>query len=192
MIVVGDVSGKGTSAALYMSKVQGILRSLNGFGLSPGDLFIRANRLLCGDMEKSSFVTAVGAAFEPKEHNFVLARAGHLPLYHFRAAEGKVVAITPRGLGLGLNNAGVFSSEIEEKIVTYAEGDVLLFVTDGVTEAHDRGGELFGEERLMEFLLKRSGGTATAIRDAVIGEIAAFSEGAVQHDDETIVVIKGV
>jgi serine phosphatase RsbU (regulator of sigma subunit) len=191
MIVVGDVSGKGTSAALYMSKVQGILRSLHGFGLSPGDLFIRANRLLCGDMEKSSFVTAVGAAFTPAEHSFVLARAGHLPLYHFKAAEGRVVSIIPRGLGLGLNNAGVFSSEIEEKVVRYERGDVLLFVTDGVTEAHDRGGELYGEERLMELLTGRAGGTAESIRDAVIGALAAFSEGAVQHDDETIVVIKG-
>jgi serine phosphatase RsbU (regulator of sigma subunit) len=190
-VIVGDVSGKGTSAALYMSKVQGILRSLHGFDLSPADLFIRANRLLCGDMEKSSFVTAVGAAFDPQGHTFILARAGHLPLYHFRAAEGRVVTITPRGLGLGLNNAGVFSSEIEEKVVQYGPGDVLLFVTDGVTEAHDRGGELFGEDRLMELLSGRAGENAAAIRDAVIRELAAFSEGAVQHDDETIVVIKG-
>jgi serine phosphatase RsbU (regulator of sigma subunit) len=191
-VVVGDVSGKGTSAALYMSKVQGILRSLHGFGLSPGDLFIRANRLLCGDMEKSSFVTAVGAAFDPLEQSFVLARAGHLPLYHFLAAERRVVAITPRGLGLGLNNAGVFSSEIEEKVVRYSPGDVLLFVTDGVTEAHNRAGELFGEDRLMGLLSRRAGENAAAIRDAIIGELAAYSDGAVQHDDETIVVIKGL
>jgi serine phosphatase RsbU (regulator of sigma subunit) len=191
-VVVGDVSGKGTSAALYMSKVQGILRSLHGFGLSPADLFIRANRLLCGDMEKSSFVTAVGAAFAPQEQSFVLARAGHLPLYHFLAAEKRVVAITPRGLGLGLNNAGVFSSEIEEKVVRYGPGDVMLFVTDGVTEAHNRAGDLFGEDRLVDILSGRAGENAGAIRDAIIGELAAFSNGAVQHDDETIVVIKGL
>ncbi|HMK38198.1 MAG TPA: PP2C family protein-serine/threonine phosphatase, partial [Bacteroidota bacterium] len=190
-VVVGDVSGKGTSAALYMSKVQGILRSLHGFGLSPADLFIRANRLLCGDMEKSSFVTAVGATFDPAARSFILARAGHLPLYHFKAAERQVVSITPRGLGLGLNNAGVFTSEIEEKVVPYGPGDVMLFVTDGVIEAHSRGGELFGEERLMEVLSGRAAGSAAAIRDAVIRELAAFSEGADQHDDETIVVIKG-
>lgn len=191
-IVVGDVSGKGTSAALYMSKVQGILRSLHGFDLSPADLFIRANRLLCGDMEKSSFVTAVGASFDLPNRSFTLARAGHLPLYHYRAAERRVVAITPRGLGLGLNNAGVFSSEIEEKLIRYEPGDVLLFVTDGVTEAHNRAGDLYGEERLMEFLSRTAGGDASAIHHGVVGEIAAFSDGAVQHDDETIVVIKGL
>ena len=191
-VVVGDVSGKGTSAALYMSKVQGILRSLHGFGLSPAELFVRANRLLCGDMEKSSFVTAVGASFDPRGRTFLLARAGHLPLYHYRAGERRVIQVTPRGLGLGLNNAGVFSSEIEEKVVSYAAGDVLLFVTDGVTEAHSSGGELFGEERLVDVLAAGASGGAEAIRDDVIRALGVFTEGASQHDDETIVVIKGL
>jgi sigma-B regulation protein RsbU (phosphoserine phosphatase) len=137
-------------------------------------------------------VTALGASFDPLDHSFLLARAGHLPLYHYRAAEGSVVAVTPRGLGLGLNNAGVFSSEIEEKVVRYGPGDVLLFVTDGMTEAHNRGGELYGEERLMSFLPGKAGGDAASIRDALIADVAAFSEGTVQHDDETIVVIKGM
>jgi sigma-B regulation protein RsbU (phosphoserine phosphatase) len=97
-----------------------------------------------------------------------------------------------RGLGLGLNNAGVFSSEIEEKVVRYAPGDVLLFVTDGVTEAHSREGELFGEERLVRMLAQGAGESASALRDSVITALSAFSEGTVQHDDETIVVIKGL
>jgi serine phosphatase RsbU (regulator of sigma subunit) len=190
-VVVGDVSGKGTSAALYMSKIQGILRSLHGFGLSPGDLFIRANKLLCGDMEKNSFVTAVGAAFDAQARTAVLARAGHLPLYHFQAAAGRVEKITPRGLGLGLNNAGLFSSELEEKIVRYGPGDVLLFVTDGITEAQNEADELFGEERLMAMLAANAAAGAAAIRDALLREVAGFAGGAVQHDDETIVVVKG-
>jgi len=190
-IIVGDVSGKGTSAALYMSKVQGILRSLHGFGLSPADLFIRANRLLCADLEKSSFVTAVGAAFDTEERTVVLARAGHLPLYHYHAAEATMSRVVPRGLGLGLNNAGVFSSEIEEKVVQYGHGDVLLFVTDGVTEALDPSGEQFGEERLLRIVTEEASGSAGAILDAVLKRLSAFSAGAHQHDDETIVVVKG-
>jgi sigma-B regulation protein RsbU (phosphoserine phosphatase) len=68
----------------------------------------------------------------------------------------------------------------------------MLFVTDGVTEAHNRAGDLFGEDRLVDILSGRAGENAGAIRDAIIGELAAFSNGAVQHDDETIVVIKGL
>jgi serine phosphatase RsbU (regulator of sigma subunit) len=190
-IVVGDVSGKGTSAALYMAKVQGILRSLHGFDLSPGDLFIRANRLLCGDLEKRSFVTAVGAAFQPGERKLVLARAGHLPLYHLRAGTGTVVRIIPRGLGLGLENAGVFASEIEEKIITYAKDDVLLFITDGVTEAEDTHGDQFGEDRLASFLREHGSAESKSIRDALLEEINGFMGGNAQHDDATIVVVKG-
>jgi serine phosphatase RsbU (regulator of sigma subunit) len=190
-IVVGDVSGKGTSAALYMAKVQGILRSLYGFDLSPGNLFIRANHLLCTDLEKRSFVTAVGAAFQPGEHTFVLARAGHLPLYHFHAIPGVVDKVVPRGLGLGLNNVGVFASEIEERVVRYAKGDVLLFVTDGVTEAQNHDGDMFGEERVSSFLRENGRATSTEIRDALLGEIREFMAGAAQHDDATIVVVKG-
>ncbi len=190
-IVVGDVSGKGTSAALYMAKIQGILRSLHGFGLSPGDLFIRANRLLCGDMEKNSFVTAVGAAFDAQARTVVLARAGHLPLYHYHAAGGTVEKVTPRGLGLGLNNAGLFTSELEEKIVHYTTGDVLLFVTDGVTEAQNESNELYGEERLMIALAAAAHSGAAAIRDALMNAIDTFASNAAQHDDETMVVVKG-
>jgi serine phosphatase RsbU (regulator of sigma subunit) len=190
-IVVGDVSGKGTSAALYMAKVQGILRSLHGFGLSPGDLFSRTNRLLCGDMEKKSFVTAVGAAFDLEKKSFILVRAGHLPLFHYQAAAGVVAEVTPRGLGLGLNNAGLFTSELEERLVRYLPGDVLLFVTDGITEAQNMSGELYGDERLKTLLRERAGSDAAGIRDAVLKDVAAFTGEARQHDDETIVVAKG-
>jgi phosphoserine phosphatase RsbU/P len=190
-IVVGDVSGKGTSAALYMAKVQGILRSLHGFGLSPADLFTRANRLLCADMEKKSFVTAVGAAFDLKEKSLLLARAGHLPLYHYRAAEGDVVVVTPRGLGLGLNDAGLFSSELEERLVRYHAGDILLFVTDGITEAQNDAGEQYGDDRLVGLLRDRAATDAAGIRDAVLKDVSNFAAGAHQHDDETIVVVKG-
>jgi len=76
--------------------------------------------------------------------------------------------------------------------VSYAAGDVLLFVTDGVTEAHSSGGELFGEERLVDVLAAGASGGAEAIRDDVIRALGVFTEGASQHDDETIVVIKGL
>ena len=189
-VVVGDVSGKGTSAALYMSKVQGILRSLHGFGLSPGELFIRANRLLCGDLEKKSFVTAIGADFDPQTHRLLLARAGHLPLYWYSAAKRSVEKITPRGLGLGLNNAGVFATELEERAYPYNRGDVLLFVTDGVTEARNATGEDFGDDRLQQLMMADAGLTAERIRDDLASDLREFAGDAVQHDDQTIVVVK--
>ena len=192
MVVVGDVSGKGTSAALYMSKVQGILRSLYGFDMPPREGFIRANRLLCSDLERSSFVTALGARYVAEEKRFTLVRAGHLPLYHYRAAEGRVELVLTRGLGLGLNDAGVFAHELEAREVGFATGDVMLFITDGVTEARNAPGDEYGDARVSEALQARAGLTATAIRDALAGDIRAFGAGLEQHDDQTIVVVKAV
>jgi serine phosphatase RsbU (regulator of sigma subunit) len=192
MVIVGDVSGKGTSAALYMAKVQGVLRSLHGFGLTPRELFVRANRLLCKDLEKSSFVTALGAHFPSGVQRLTLVRAGHVPLYFYHAKSASVEQILPRGLGLGLNDAGVFAREIEERVVGYAPGDAMVFVTDGVLEARSTLGEEFGEHRISALLSRNAHLGAAALRDVFVEEIQRFGEGADQHDDQTIVVVKAV
>jgi serine phosphatase RsbU (regulator of sigma subunit) len=189
-VIVGDVSGKGTSAALYMSKMQGILRSLHGFGLSPRELFIRANRLLRGDIEKRSFVTAIAAAFDTKRKRLRLARAGHLPLLHFNAGTKKVGKVTPKGLGLGLSAERLFARELEECAITYGDGDIFVFVTDGITEGRRSAGDEFGEERLLKILGESSGSSAMTIRDRVIEEVKRFAGEEGQHDDQTVVVVK--
>jgi sigma-B regulation protein RsbU (phosphoserine phosphatase) len=189
-VVVGDVSGKGTSAALYMSKVQGILRSLHGFGLSPRDLFIRANHLLCHDMEKKSFVTTIGADFDTLSRRVVMARAGHLPLFYYGVKKQGVEKITPKGLGFGLDDEGIFATELEEKTMQYEAGDVFLFVTDGITEAHSSRGEEFGEESIVRILENSAGLSAAQIRDHVITAVKRFGAGTQQHDDQTVVVVK--
>lgn len=192
MVVVGDVSGKGTSAALYMSKVQGILRSLYGFDLPPREGFIRANRLLCSDLEKTSFVTALGARYRAAERSLTLVRAGHLPLFHYHAATGSVERVLPRGLGLGLNDAGVFSNELEARDVRFAAGDVMLFVTDGVTEARNASGDEYGDTRVSTTLISAAHLPARGICDALTGDVREFGAGLDQHDDQTIVVVKAV
>ena len=189
-IIVGDVSGKGTSAALYMSKVQGILRSLNAFKLSPKELFIRTNYLLCNDLEKSSFVTAITGAFEPKLRKLTLARAGHLPLYHYQAASREVAIITPRGLGLGLEATDIFSSELEERVITYQPNDVFVFASDGVTEAENESGGQFGEESLVRLIAEHSTEDANNILGQIVQAVQAFASGSEQHDDQTLVIVK--
>ncbi|MDZ7292667.1 MAG: SpoIIE family protein phosphatase [candidate division KSB1 bacterium] len=191
-IIVGDVSGKGTSAALYMSKVQGILRSLHSFGLSPRELFIRANQLLCQDLEKKSFITSLGADFDTQLHRLVLARAGHLPLFYYHAKTQQVEKITPKGLGLGLESNGAFAAELEEKVVQYETGDVFLFATDGVTEAQSRSGGEFGEDSLVKILENHASGHAGDIRDQVIAAVTQFVGDADPHDDQTVVVVKAI
>ncbi len=191
-VIVGDVSGKGTSAALYMSKVQGILRSLHGFVPSPASLLMQANRLLSGDLERSSFVTVFGAAVDPATHTAVLARAGHLPVYVYRGSTGAVERLVTRGVGLGLSDEKLFDTELEEKTISYAAGDILLLVTDGIVEARNTEGEEYGEDRLQEMLRQHARTGAADLRDRILDEVKAFAGSASQHDDQTVVVVKGV
>jgi serine phosphatase RsbU (regulator of sigma subunit)/S1-C subfamily serine protease len=189
-VVVGDVSGKGTSAALYMSKLQGIIRSLHAFRLTPKELLTRANQLLCQDMEKNSFVTTITGSFETAARRLVLARAGHLPLYRFSASRNQVEKIIPRGLGLGLEATDTFSAELEERILSYEPSDVFLFVSDGVVEAEGLGGNQFGEENLMTALRRHSTYDAITILNSIMNDVQEFTGDEEQHDDQTIVVVK--
>ena len=191
-VVVGDVSGKGTSAALYMSKIQGILRSLYGFGLSPRELFVRANQLLWNDLEKKSFVTAIGGSFNVKSRELTLARAGHLPLFYYHSSERRVEKIIPKGMGMGLSEHCVFDPEIEEKTFQFEAGDIFLFVTDGVTEGKRNDGDEFGEDRLAALLQSAVLSTAEQIRDQVTEAVKIFAANEHQHDDQTVVVVKAL
>lgn len=191
-VIVGDVSGKGTSAALYLFKIQGILRSLYGFGLTPRELFIRANQLLYRDLEKQSFVTAISGLFEAGKRRLVLARAGHLPLFYYQSKTKMVQVVTPKGLGLGLDSEKIFSSEIEETVVKYDPGDVFLFVTDGITEAQNKEKAQFGEDSLANVLKTCNSKNAVEIRDHIINTVRNFTMEMSQHDDQTVVVVKAV
>ncbi len=191
-VIVGDVSGKGTSAALYMSKIQGVLRSLHGFGLSPAELFIKANQLLYQDLERKAFFTAIGARFELKGRRLVIARAGHLPLYRYNNKTKRVEAILPRGLGLGLDDKGHFNSELEEQTIDYSAGDTFLFITDGITEAFNPSGQQYGESTLMRVFSENISRDSFSIRNTILDSVATFTSNGTQYDDQTIVVIKAV
>jgi serine phosphatase RsbU (regulator of sigma subunit) len=189
-VMVGDVSGKGTSAALYMSKLQGIVRSLHVFDLSPREFFVRTNDLLSRDLEHSSFVTAIGGFFDASRRQMVLARAGHLPLFYFSSATGDVERVLPRGMGFGLSGQVLFERELEARVIAYRPGDVFLFITDGITECLGPSGDDFGEERVAGLLRRHAGGTACDIRDEVTSAVRAFAASAEQSDDQTVVVVK--
>ncbi len=189
-VIVGDVSGKGTSAAIYMAKVQGIFRSLHSFSTSLIELFQRANSLICGDLERRSFVTALAAKFDPANSTACLLRAGHLPVYLYRTATKTVERITPRGMGLGLRDAEPFFSEIEERVVSYGPGDIFLLASDGITEAKNLAKEEFGEDRLVGVMEASAGSRAVDIRDRILAEVKKFAGDAMQHDDQTVVIVR--
>jgi phosphoserine phosphatase RsbU/P len=191
-VIVGDVSGKGTSAALYMSKVQGILRSLYTFDLAPRELFVRTNDLLRKDLSRSSFVTAVAATFEPSIQSVAIARAGHLPVFYWNARTRKATCIKPKGIGLGLTGKAKFSESLEELRLTYHDRDVFLFISDGILDARNERGDEFGEARLLQILEQHAASDSPDLRAKILNEVILFSNSTPQYDDQTLVIVRAI
>ncbi len=191
-IVVGDVSGKGTSAALYMSKTQGVMRTLHEFNLSPRDLLIRTNSLIYKSLAKGLFISAISARFNTKTKLITLARAGHLPLYLYRSNLQKVDKVTPKGHVLGMGKEKIFGKNLEETMIQYHTGDVFLFITDGVLEARNSSNGDFDEHRLLTVFRNKAYNDPEQIRNSIVNAVQEFAGTAEQFDDLTVVVVKAV
>ena len=190
MMIIGDVSGKGTSAALYMSKIQGVIRTLHEFGLSPRQLLIRSNNILAKYIEKGYFISATIINFETSKRKAQFARAGHLPVYSYSKKSGKLKRIISKGMVLGLTRDKLFERNLEEEELNYESGDILVFVTDGITESKNSMMVEFGEDRLIETIKANANHNAEEIRNQIMKNSREFASNEPQFDDMTVVVIK--
>jgi serine phosphatase RsbU (regulator of sigma subunit) len=191
-VLVGDVSGKGTSAALYMSKTQGIFRTLFDFSECLSELFIRANAHLYSNFSKSTFVTALAVRIFQSDNKIEVSRSGHLPLYIYRAYSREIEKIRPNGIGLGLTDSQLFGKSLEEIRLDFNSGDALLMVTDGITEARNPDSVEFGEERMLSAFAGLIGESAEAIKSGILNNVNEFTAGEAQYDDQTLIVVKSL
>ena len=189
-VLVADVSGKGTSAALYMAELKGLVLSLSRIYESPAKLLSEANRILAAHMDSRSFVTMTYAVVDTATRRMRYARAGHNPLIHFQARTGLTRVLTPAGLGLGLDPGDRFDQILEEDEVALDPGDFFLFFTDGLSEAMNPGAELFGEGRLRRILEDSRRLTSEELKERILEEVRRFVGDADPHDDMTLVVLK--
>jgi serine phosphatase RsbU (regulator of sigma subunit) len=191
-VLVADVSGKGTSAALYMAELKGLVLSLSRIYDSPARLLSEANRILTANMDSRSFVTMTYAVVDTAARKMRYARAGHSPLIHLEARTGRTRILAPPGLGLGLDRGERFEKILEEDEVPLEPGDFFLFFTDGLSEAMNPGAELFGEGRLRRILEGAGSLSSEELKERILGEVRAFVGEADPHDDMTLVVLKVV
>ncbi|MBI4419040.1 MAG: SpoIIE family protein phosphatase [Ignavibacteriales bacterium] len=187
-IVVGDVSGKGVSAAFYMAEVKGIFQSLSKMTRSPRELLIWANQTLRENLERKAFISAVYAVFELATSRVVLARAGHCPMV--LVSDGMNRLIRPNGLGLGLTDGELFERSTEETVLTLKRGDVCLLYTDGITEARNPEGVEFGYDRLVDLAVRIKDLPAVDIQNRILSEIGTYCGKTGPGDDLTLVVVK--
>jgi serine phosphatase RsbU (regulator of sigma subunit) len=207
-IIIADVSGKGTSAALYMAELKGLMLSLTQLHSSPRELLIAANRIIAQHLDARSFITMTYAVVDLCARTLTYARAGHCPLIYLPgagssgqvpvgrmgqwAAGGKVQVQVPDGLVLGLkiDNGERFNSLLEEVTLPLGAGDVVLLFTDGVTDAMNAAGDPFGEERLAALVAEHGELPFEELRERILREIRAFAGETGLQDDLTFVLLK--
>jgi serine phosphatase RsbU (regulator of sigma subunit)/CHASE1-domain containing sensor protein len=184
--VIGDVSGKGMAAALVMANTQSVLRAVAHRGsVAPEQVLAEANAILCAYIPPTNmFVTCFYAILEPESGRLRYANAGHdLP---YERHDGRVDKLRARGMPLGL----MPDMGYEEKEAVLAAGDDLLFYSDGLVEAHDPKGEMFGFSRLQDLVRAHRSGDSSLIA-FLLSELARFAgEGWEQEDDITLVTLQ--
>jgi sigma-B regulation protein RsbU (phosphoserine phosphatase) len=193
-VLIADVAGKGTSAALYMAELKGLVLSLSQIYHSPRQLLIEANRILSEHLDSRSFITMTYAVIDVPNGTMTYSRAGHTPLIYLPAnTNGSAQVLVPNGMVLGLRIDGaaeMFNNLLEEKQISLHTGDVIVFYTDGITEAMNPASDLFGESRLSRIVEEHGHLESGELRERILREIEAFVGSADQHDDMTMILIK--
>jgi len=184
-VVVGDATGKGVPAALVMSTTLGMLRLAAQSYFSPGQILQRVNEALFANIPSNMFVTCFYAVLDPESASLTYANAGHdLPYLHHH--EGEAKELRARGMPLGLMS----SMGYEEMELVLEGGEGVLFYSDGLVEAHNPEGEMFGFPRLRE-LVSKHGAEEESLEEALLEELYSFvGEGWEQEDDITLVTLR--
>jgi phosphoserine phosphatase RsbU/P len=194
-VLIADVAGKGTSAALYMAELKGLMLSLSQRHRSPRALLIDANRIMARQLDPRSFITMTYLVIDLESRTLTHARAGHCPLLHLPAPDGsppRTRTLTPDGLVLGLqiDNGETFERLLEEVTIPLAPGDLYVLYTDGVTEATNDAGEWFGDRRLAALIEDHGALPFDQLRERMLREVDVFAGAQAQHDDMTWVLVR--
>jgi len=177
-LVLADVSGKGTAAALLMSATRGMLRSLAQTGSGPGEVLTRLNNMMVEDFPTGRFVTMAYAELDPAARTVRLASAGHLPPLLVEP-DGHRWITTERGLPLG-----IAPCEFSETAISLGPQSRLAIYSDGITEAALGSGEEYGSQRLLAQMQ-----SPDASLENLLADVRTFVNGAGLRDDATLIMV---
>ncbi len=187
-ITIADVSGKGVPAAFLMALGRSILKTLERQGQSPADNLRNLNQIIYPDITEDMFITMLHSNFNNKTKILTYSNAGHNPLIVYRAKEDKVELHSVKGVAIGFMQ-GYNYKQGELKL---EKGDIVLYYTDGITEAENPNKELFGFERLEKVIYDNRYNDVDTIKENILNEINIFRRDYPQVDDLTFVIIKNI
>jgi sigma-B regulation protein RsbU (phosphoserine phosphatase) len=199
-VLIGDVSGKGVTAAFHTAQMKGIFHALmqpNPLAKKDRDRYpdphrfmVKANEALTHCLERSSFITASFYLIDYEAGGFSFARAGHCHTLYYHSIKEEVSYFRSEGLGLGILRDGSYSRHVKNQFWDYNPGDVMVIYTDGIPEARNASGDEYGEERLAQMLSESFYQSAEEINRHIRHDVQEFSKGLPLHDDQTLLVIK--
>ena len=191
-IAIGDVSGKGVGAAIYMTLTKGILQAHAEEDTSPRNVLAKVNRLLYKTIEKNSFVSMFYAILDVSKNKIMYSRAGHNPGILCSQVDGGTKLLFSKGMALGLEEGSIFTSTLKEEEIDIATGDVFVLYTDGFTEAMNEKEELYGEEKLISLIKNNRNLSANDLLNLVLKDVNKFVDNYPQHDDMTMLILKRI
>ncbi len=187
-VTVADAAGKGISACLYSLCVRSMLRSYYLAHDEITTIMQRANHLFCQDTDDTGmFVTVLTTIYDPKTRLLTYSSCGHNPGF-VRRTDGSIETLMTPGMAMGV----IDYEHVEGKSIQLYQGDLIILYTDGVTEAHNEHGELYEEERLLNFIRETDKESVEEISDKLLDELHSFASKTVQHDDITIIIMRVV
>jgi sigma-B regulation protein RsbU (phosphoserine phosphatase) len=183
-IVIGDVSGKGAPAAIYAALVSGILRSHAPIEPGPAEMLSAVNMSLAERRIEAQFVSLIYAVWDDEERKLTVANSGlPRPIYMHSGGNNEVIEAT--GLPLGLFD----EADYDEFEFRMKPGDMFVFFSDGILDARNRSGELFGRGRVDKVVAQCTDRSADCVVDSLFQAVAEHSSGVETFDDQTVVAI---
>lgn len=187
LIALGDVSGKGTAAALLMSSLHAAIHAQVSAKTELGPAISSVNHYLAENTPANRFVTLFATELNPETGHLRYINAGHNPPLIGRA-DGTVLQLSSGGFPLGI----IAGAEFEIGEITLESGDVLVIYSDGVSEANNLAGEEFGMDRLINVVKSNLKASASGLRDKVESALSSFTQTAPANDDITLVIVKRI
>lgn len=189
-LIIGDVSGKGTSAAFHMAQMKGIFQSLSQLDLPVREFMEKANHAVSKCLDKKSLITIAYFIIDSSDKSIKFSRAGHCPTLFYSAKEKQGQFFETNGLGLGILRDERFGEFVEVYDLHYAPGDLLFLYTDGITEAKNTDRKEFGYDKLLKNLNDYAEKNVEEIQQAILDNVYNFCGKNTPDDDFTTLIVK--
>lgn len=184
--VIADVSGHGVSAGMFMSSLQTAFHTLVPETDSPLSVLERLNRLYIHNINFSTFVTIFLGKYDPRTRVMSYANAGHNSAYVYRLKTNEEIWLRPTGPAIGL----IERFSVDRQEIELQAGDILLLYTDGITEAANQNGVLWGEDRLAEIIRNNADSSSEQLIQKIMKALSEHTNGSSFADDVTLVIAR--